>query len=496
MYDVVIIGSGFGGLVCGQLLSQAGQRVLVVERQGRAGGCIQSYYRKQIAFDTGRERHDWKPLAFDTGLHYVGGLAEGQRMERLFSRLGLMQLPWQRLDPEGFDRITIGGETFRFAEGYEQFARMLADRFPHEAEGLRRYVEMLQRADAVPFGSSDAYELFGMNAYAWLSRLIHDPLLLNVLSGSALKMELRKDSLPLFSFAHGNSSFIQSSWRLKGDGNMIVDLLADGIRASGGDVVCQAEAEELIEQGGQLSAVRCRNGETYEGRWFISDIHPVQTFTLIRESPLVKKLFRRRLGMMENTFGMFTVSLVLKPGILHYFNHNKFVYRQPNVWTFHEQQDGADGLMVSCRVPEQGEYATQIDLLTPMTWSQCEMWKDTTVGHRGDGYREMKARKADACVSLAETVLPGLRDMIAQCYTSTPLTYRDYTRTPDGSAYGVRKDCRNLVLTMLSPKTPVPNLLLTGQNLMLPGLEGVAMTALQSCGEILGNDYIETLIKE
>ena len=42
-YDVVIIGSGFGGLVCAHLLAKAGKRVLVLERQQQAGGCIQSY---------------------------------------------------------------------------------------------------------------------------------------------------------------------------------------------------------------------------------------------------------------------------------------------------------------------------------------------------------------------------------------------------------------------------------------------------------------------
>jgi all-trans-retinol 13,14-reductase len=86
--------------------------------------------------------------------------------------------------------------------------------------------------------------------------------------------------------------------------------------------------------------------------------------------------------------------------------------------------------------------------------------------------------------------------MVSGRYTSTPLTYRDYTLTPNGSAYGVRKDCRNLVLTMLSSRTPIPNLLLTGQNLMLPGLEGVAMTALLTCADLIGNDKIQTIIKD
>ena len=97
-YDVVIIGSGLGGLVCGSLLARSGRSVLVLERQAQPGGCMQSYQRDG--------------LSFDTGFHYVGGLAEGQPLHRLFPHLGLMQLPWVRLDSDGFDRVTIGHQTF------------------------------------------------------------------------------------------------------------------------------------------------------------------------------------------------------------------------------------------------------------------------------------------------------------------------------------------------------------------------------------------------
>ena len=481
-YDVVIIGSGFGGLVCAHLLAKAGKRVLVLERQLQPGGCIQSYKRKG--------------QAFDTGLHYVGGLGEGQKLNRIFSHLGLMRLPWYRLDPEGFDLVTIGEETFAFAEGYDQFVDKLATRFPKEREALQQYVQTLQQTEAVAFGSNDAYQLFGTSAYDYLTRTFNDPLLINVLSGSALKMELRQASLPLFTFAHGNSSFIQSSWRLQGDGNLIVKSLIDDIHSFGGEVICQAEVDELIEKDGRIIAAHSTNGETYEGDIFISDIYPSLTFSLVKDSAVLRNLFRRRMSNMENTFGIFTASLRLKPDTLPYFNHNKFVYRQPNVWTFYEEPGSVGGLMISCRVPEEGTYATQIDLLTPMPWRVREPWADTQIGRRGADYLALKARYADECIALAETVIPGLREMISQTYTSTPLTYRDYTLTPNGSAYGVRRDCRNLVITMLSPRTPIPNLMLTGQNLMLHGLEGVSMTALLTCQEILGTEYIKKIVTE
>ena len=392
--------------------------------------------------------------------------------------------------------MTIGEETFAFAEGYDQFVDKLSTHFPKEREALQQYVQTLQQTEAVAFGSNDAYQLFGTSAYDYLTRTFNDPLLINVLSGSALKMELRQASLPLFTFAHGNSSFIQSSWRLQGDGNLIVKSLIDDIRSFGGEVICQAEVDELIEKDGRIIAAHSTNGETYEGDVFISDIYPSLTFSLVKDSAVLRNLFRRRMSNMENTFGIFTASLMLKPDTLPYFNHNKFVYRQPNVWTFYEEPGSVGGLMISCRVPEEGTYATQIDLLTPMPWRVCEPWAETQIGRRGADYLALKARYADECITLAETVIPGLREMISQTYTSTPLTYRDYTLTPNGSAYGVRRDCRNLVITMLSPRTPIPNLMLTGQNLMLHGLEGVSMTALLTCQEILGTEYIKKIVTE
>ena len=71
---------------------------------------------------------------------------------------------------------------------------------------------------------------------------------------------------------------------------------------------------------------------------------------------------------------------------------------------------------------------------------------------------------------------------------STPLTYRDYTLTPYGSAYGVRKDYQNPMMTLLSAKTPIPNLLLTGQSLTLHGLLGVTMSSLFTVAEVLGRE--------
>ncbi len=242
-YNVVIIGSGLGGLACGYILARHGRRVLLLEQGKQPGGCMQSYRRsKQV---------------FDTGLHYVGGLDEGQSLHAAFRYLGLLDLPWQRLDPEGFDRVTIGDLTFSFAEGYDAFVERLAENFPSERTALQRYADLLRSSSAQQFAAlhpraeeaaAFSLDLMGKGAWDYLKENIHNPLLINVLSGTSLKMELRKESLPLFTFLHGNSSFIESSWRLRGDGSQIVNKLAKGIRAQGGKIICDACVQELVEK--------------------------------------------------------------------------------------------------------------------------------------------------------------------------------------------------------------------------------------------------------
>ena len=503
-YDVVIVGSGLGGLQCGYILSKHGLKVCVLEQNTQPGGCIQSFRRGKHTFDT--------------GFHYIGGLDKGQPLHRLFDYFGLMDLPWLRMDEDGFDEVVIGGKSYMFANGYERFAETLSEQFPHQRENLKKYADLLRNISDNTFSSferksiGDVYEasLFAKSAYDYLTSTIDDPLLRNVLSGTSMKLELNPRTLPLYVFAQINSSFIQSAWRLRGGGSLIADSLIKSIEANGGTVRMKSKVTRLVEENGRIVAAEvngacegsgsatANNAERVEADYFIANTHPAIAVSLITESKIIRNIYRKRMSGLENTFGFFTANIAFKENTVPYLNRNIYVHKTGDMWQYegYKQENINNYVLASSKVPEDGsQYTRNIDILTPMHWQEVEQWEGTTIGRRGSDYLSYKKQKTEACLNLVSEYIPGLKgvdpkDLIENVYTSTSLSYRDYTGTPFGSAYGIRKNYEQLMITLLSPRTPEPNLFLTGQNLNLHGVLGVSMTSFFTCAEILGMDTI------
>lgn len=481
---VVIIGAGLGGLQCGYILAKNGLQVTILEQERIIGGCLQTFSRQRTLFDT--------------GFHYVGALDEGEALHTLFSYFKLIDLPWKRLDSSCFDEVIIGGKSFPFANGHDNFCNTLSDYFPHEREGLKRYTALLKNTGDHIFdrlrptqGNAPlADTLFAQSAYAFLNETIKDPLLRKVLSGTSLKMELRAETLPLYTFAQINDSYIRSAWRLQGGGSLISDCLAENITRMGGTIRTKTTVCKIEERDGKVCGVTTTDNEFIEADYVISNTHPAHTVSLMEDSHLMRNIYRRRIKSLPNTFGMFTANILLKKDSLPYFNRNIFAHSgDADLWNV--QCEKTESVMVSLPAPNGNEeFTPSIDLLTPMCWAEVRPWADKPAGKRGEDYVAFKQAKTEQCLRLIEHRLPELRGAIEHIYTSTPLTYQHYTTTSEGCAYGIRKDYNNPMLTILTPRTPAPGLLQTGQNLNLHGIMGVSMTSLITCSEILGHEII------
>lgn len=485
---VIIIGAGLGGLECGYILAKNGMQVTVLEHEAQVGGCLQTFRRGAALFDT--------------GFHYVGALDEGESLHTLFSYFDLMGLPWKKLDEDCFDEVVIGEDTFAFANKHQRFYERMSARFPKEREGLKKYVTFLKEVGDHIFGAFKCnehkrytYSLFSRSAYEFLNETIKDPLLRKVLSGTSLKMELNAPTLPLYTFAQINDSFIRSAWRLRGGGSQIADKLVEGIQAMGGEVRTRAAVTYIKEEDGKVVGVTVNDEDYLEADWIVSSVHPSHTISLVKDSKVLRNIYRNRISHLNNTFGMFTANIRLKPGLLPYVNRNIFVHRtDADLWNVNTQR--TESVLVNYSVPESySSTAVNIDLLSPMSWAEVEKWVDFPVGRRGEDYVSFKQEKTEECIRLVEHRLPELRGAIERVFTSTPLSYQSYISSAEGSAFGVRKDYNNPMYTVLTPRTPIPNLLLTGQSLNLHGVLGVSMTSFLTCAEILGMDTIRKELK-
>jgi len=133
--------------------------------------------------------------------------------------------------------------------------------------------------------------------------------------------------------------------------------------------------------------------------------------------------------------------------------------------------------------------------------SEVEKWADSfnTVpknrSNRSSDYQKFKTDRAEKLLDLLERQFPDIRQHIQSYYTSTPLSYRDYIGTKDGSMYGIMKDSRDPLSSFITPRTKIPNLFLTGQNINLHGVLGVTLSSMVTCGQFLGTEYLIDKVK-
>ncbi|MCW3806058.1 phytoene desaturase family protein [Plebeiibacterium marinum] len=484
-YDIVVVGSGLAGLQCAYLLSKEGYNVCVVDKNDRIGGMMQSFARDGVVFNT--------------GLNYTESLGDGEVLNRYFKLFGLIgNISLKQLDQDQSDIISLGDKEYSIPQGHEAYIEKLSSYFPKEAEGIQKYVNKLSEVcNSFPlYKLEDKYTGFAMDspymeqsASGFINEMVSDPDLRGLLAGTNILYAGQRDITPLYTHSLISYSFIKSSWRVQEGGSGIANVLANGVRANGGSVIRNAEVTKVKVEEGRVSGLQLANGEIIEGKEYISSLHPKTLIPLVEEGGL-KKVFKKRIQSLEDSIGMFSVYIVLKKGAVKYQNYNHHYFKSNNVWTTETKDWPENFLLYTQYNKKTGEYADGLTIITYMNYKEVERWSNTHIEQRGDDYLNFKEEKAQQLIDMAEKKIPGLRNHIQSYYTSTPLTYKDYTGTANGSAYGLIKNYRNPSYSIVVPKTRLKNLYFTGQNLNMHGILGVSISSVLTCSSLLGEEYL------
>jgi all-trans-retinol 13,14-reductase len=487
-YDAVIIGSGLGGLQCAYILSREGYNVCLLEKNKQLGGCMQTFKRNNTVFDT--------------GMHYIGSMDEGQVLNKFFRYFNLSdKLNLRRMDENGYEIIQYEGKEYKFPMGYEHFVESMAEYFPHERAAIRKYTDKMKEISStidlynmreLSEQQTRYFDYFSVGIDDFLNSITNDRTLKNTLLGISPLYAGVRNRTPMYIPLMIHTSYIESAYRFVDGGSQISDLLARYIAENGGTIMKNAEVTDFVFGSDSIKAVEINHSEKIEGRFFISNIHP-KTMLQISEHIPLRTVYKKRIAGIEDTHGIFTLYLSMKKDTFKYINSNYYVYRTDNVWESakYTSKDWPKGYMMSIS-PRSGneEYTDAIIINTYMNWEDVIPWEHTTVEKRGDNYIAFKKEKAEKLLSILESDFPGIVSNIEAYYTSTPLTYRDYIGTTKGSMYGLLKDYNDPLRSMVLPRTHIKNLYLTGQNINIHGVMGVTLGSILTCSELIGSQYL------
>ena len=497
-YDVVIIGSGLGGLVSANILARHGYRVCVLEKNSQYGGNLQTFVRDKNTFDT--------------GVHYIGSLGEGENLHQYFKYLGIIDdLKLSKLDEECYDVITFGDDIkeYKHAQGYDAFAKSLTAQFPEEEKAINDYCYKIQEV-CLNFPlynletSSEGYDINYLNVKIsdYFDSITKNEKLKAVLAGSNFLYAGGKNT-PLYVHALSVNSYIRSSWRCVDGGSQISRLLIKRIKEFGGEVYNYQEVIKFGFKENDLVSVITKGGKEIKADLFISNIEPKLTIKMLGGKGM-RKSSVNRINSIKSMISAFSIYIVFKPKTFKYINHNYYHFKNHNrVWDAQDYTESSwpEGYMLSMGVrKDQDEWSSNLTAMAYMKFDEVIKWKNTfnTVANeseRGAAYEKFKDEKSEIFIQELEKKYPNIRECIQSVHASTPLSYRDYIGSNDGAIYGYEKDADNPMMAFLSPKTKANKLFFTGQSVNMHGILGVTISAILTCSHIIGKEKLMRSIK-
>ncbi len=495
MKKVIIIGSGLGGLSSGVVLAKNGYDVTVLEQESQAGGCLQCFCRHGVKFET--------------GMHFVGSADEGQILNKMMRYLEIDdKLELSRLDTDCYHVVSLQGQQFGFANGKEAFISRMASYFPGQTDNLVRYCQLVESISAasslhtLKYGATDdvvtaEYQLRSINDV--IEQVITDPLLQKVLVGDLPLYAAVRDKTPFSIHAFIMDFYNQSTFRFVGGSDAVIRALAAVMARYGGEIRTCSRVTKIVCDETRATGVEVNGSEFLPADYVISAAHPMRTMELLRDTHLIRPAFRKRICNIPQTIGGFSVYLHFKENKVPYMNHNFFAYNTDSPWGCEQYDDSTwpKGFLYMhiCDRPAQA-FARSGVILSYMRMDELEPWQGTTVGHRGADYEHFVHERAWRLILSLDRRFPGIKNDIAHFYVSSPLTYRDYTGTQDGSLYGIAKDITLGSAGRVPHKTRIPNVFMTGQNINSHGMLGVIVGTMVTCGEFLTPKYMYEQILE
>lgn len=505
--DTVVIGSGAGGLTAAVALANAGERVLVCEQHYVAGGWCHSFTL---------EGHRFSP-----GVHYIGELGPGGAMRAAYEGLGVSRdLVFCELNPDAIDHIVVGDRRFDVPKGAEAFEERLEEAFPHERDGIRRYLAITRAAlrgvgaigrrprtirEAIA-AARDVATLAGWyprSAQRLVDACIGDPVLKAVLLGQTGDHGVppsRVSSVVHASVAH---HYEAGGYYPLGGAFTLPRAFARALTRKGSTLRLRTRVARILVERGRAIGVRLEDGTEVRARNVVSNADPGVTFGRLvgpeHLGPLLRMRLRRTTYSTSALSLFLAVDMDLRAAGLD--SGNVWFYGHPDVDRIYRQGTTAHNLGPS---PIDGLFLTATTLKDPskMRGGHHTLEAFAFVGydafrrwerdHASEGqpkrpdYAAEKQRLLEKMLDAVERVVPGIRAHVIFADLGTPLTNRYYLEATRGNLYGIDKLPFQVGPFGFPVRTPIDGLYMVGASTESHGVAGVTWSGLDAAGAILG----------
>ena len=469
-YDVIIVGSGIGGLTCGALLSKRGYKTLILEQHYQAGGYCSSFKRGDFTFNV--------------GVSDVSGLWEKGPITHLLNELGLKH---EELFVKNRIRYIFRGKAIE-AENLDGFIERLSEMFPAEEESIRRFFEDARMAYDECYMEAEVYgvllpaelivKVFGSKKllnyprehphfYDWMNKTFKEKLdeyfkdedLKNLLCALMGYIGAKPDKVSASSALTAMVSYyIHGGYFPRGGAQNFAETLRRFIGGHGGRVMPSCRVDKILVKDGRVRGVRAGE-KVFKAPIIVANANAKTTFLeLVGEKFLNKGFIEyiKGLKMSPSCFAVFLgldMNLRDDPSIIVNLDERYYLVINSN----------ADPTFAP-----KGK--ASVTILTEANYRDFP--------ERGTGeYLRLKKM-------LAEKLIPDLSKHIVVMDAATPKTYERYTSMPEGAIYSFDQSIHTKRPYF---KTPIKGLYLASASTFPGGgIEAVTISGVICANDICG----------
>ncbi len=513
-FDLIIIGSGTGGLSAASFLAQAGKRVLLLEQHYSIGGYTHAFQRNGYMWDV--------------GLHYVGQVhLPGTTQRQVFDYITKGQLKWEPLD-HVYDRAVFGNKEYEFPSGKENLRAKLKEYFPaaKDQASIDQYFVLLDEVANLGAGYYIEKALPPMLSKligGWLRRkllkysdqltldVLHritdNEQLIGVLTAQYGDYGLQPAESSFYMHAILANHYMDGAGYPVGGASRLAECIVPIIEQASGVVLSRARVKQIVVEGNTAVGVEMMDGGKFYAKTIVSDAGIVNTYkSLLPTAVAERHHLDQQLSQLEPSLAHVGLYVGIKESTkgLNLPKCNYWIF--PDEYNHLKSQQAYTKLedripvafasFPSAKDPESemhtpGRTMAEVIILVPYTW--FKQWNDTQWHRRGEEYAKLKAMLADQLFEQLYRVAPQLKGKVDYFEVSTPVSTKHFAGHPSGEIYGTNHTPKRFRQQFLRPHTPVRHLFLTGQDVVTASIAGGTMGGLLSASAILKKNLLSTV---